>query len=481
MKHFFFYLILIQFLLAVQNIYATPSLQKLIDKTPAGGTLVPPPGKYAGPIHISKPMILDGQGRVLVDGGGKETVAYVEADGVTLKNVHFTNSGDSHDRLDAGIWVRCSDSKILNNIITNSLFGIDLQEAHRNEIIGNDISSKPVPLGIRGDGIRIWASHKNIFRKNKIHDSRDMVIWYSNDNLIEENEGWNNRYSLHFMFAGGNLVRRNVYHHNTVGIFLMYSRDATVTHNLVKYSLGGTGIGIGLKEVDNMTIMYNKVLYCTSGFYFDLSPFQPDTYNFLKGNEIAYNVVGADFNSTLPRNVLKGNAFINNLETVQVHGNGTATDSIWEGNYFSDYEGFDRNHDGYGDSVYNYDIYFETLWMGDDWMRFFYGSPVISVLNFAARLAPVSEPRRLMSDAKPVFKVDRKILLSEANLHYDPPVINVEDDRYDDDDESGIDDEMSARYGGGGDDDEDDEDETGGYEDNVDTKAENYNRYYYKQ
>lgn len=150
----------------------------------------------------------------------------------------------------------------------------------------------------------------------------------------------------------------------------MYSRDAVVINNLVKYSLGGTGIGIGLKEVDNMTIMNNRVLYCTAGFYFDLSPFQPDTYNFLKGNEIAYNVVGADFNSALPRNVLMGNAFINNLETVQVHGNGTATDSIWKGNYYSDYEGFDRDGDGYGDSIYNYDIYFETLWMGDDWMRF---------------------------------------------------------------------------------------------------------------
>jgi len=482
MRYFLF--ILIQLLLVTLNVYATTDLQKLIDDTPTGGTLVPPPGEYAGPIYIRKQMTLDGRDQVLVNANGEGTAAFVEADGVTVRNVHFTNSGDSHDRLDAGIWVRSSDSKIIDNKITDCLFGIDLQEAHRNEIIGNDIASKPVPLGIRGDGIRIWASHKNIFRKNRIHDSRDMVIWYSNDNLIEENEGWNNRYSLHFMFAGGNLVQRNVYHHNTVGIFLMYSRDAVVLHNLVKYSLGGTGIGIGLKEVDNMTIMYNRVLYCTAGFYFDLSPFQPDTYNFLKGNEIAYNVVGADFNSTLPRNVLKGNAFIHNLETVQVHGNGTATDSIWEGNYYSDYEGFDRNGDGYGDSVYNYDIYFETLWMGDDWMRFFYGSPVISVLNFVARLAPVSEPRRLMSDQKPVFKIDRELLLSEANLHYDPPVINVDAVADEDDEDADVDDAMAARYGGGSaadGEDDDDEDDDEGHEGHVDTEAENYNRYYYKQ
>jgi len=478
-NHLFLVLLISQFFIAAQNVVAFENLQRLIDETPPGGTLVLPPGSYRGPIVINKQMTLDGSHQVVIDNGGKGSVVLIKANGVVLKNMHLTNSGDSHDRLDAGVLVRSSDNKLLNNLITDCLFGIDLQEAHNNEVIGNDISSKKVALGIRGDGVRIWASHKNIFRKNRIHDSRDMVIWYSNDNLIEENEGWNNRYSLHFMFAGGNLVQRNVYHHNTVGIFLMYSRDATVRDNLVKYSLGGTGIGIGLKEVDNMTIMNNRVLYCTAGFYFDLSPFQPDTYNFLKGNEIAYNVVGADFNSALPRNVLKGNAFINNLETVQVHGNGTATDSIWEGNYYSDYEGFDRDRDGYGDSTYNYDIYFETLWMGDDWMRFFYGSPVISVLNFVARLAPVSEPRRLMRDEKPVFNVDLDLLRSEANLYYDPPVIDVEADADEDD---GHDDAMASRYGGGDDDDEDeDDDDEDEDEDGEDTQAENYNRYYQNQ
>ena len=356
--------------------------------------------------------------------------------------------------------------------------------------MGNDVSSKDVPLGLRGDGIRIWASHKNVFRRNKIHDSRDMVIWYSNDNLIEDNEGWNNRYSLHFMFAGGNLVQRNKYHHNTVGIFLMYSRDAIVQHNQVKYSLGGTGIGIGLKEVDNMTIQYNEVVYCTAGFYFDLSPFQPDTYNFIKANKIAFNVAGATFNSTLPRNILKGNAFIGNLETVKVHGNGVATESLWEGNYYSDFEGFDRDADGYGDSYYHYDVYFETLWMDDEWMRFFYGTPVISMVNFLAKLAPISQPRRLMSDTKPVFMKDYDLLFSEKNLFYNAPKINIEDDEGDDEeaparfsggDEEDEDEEMPARFAES--DEEDDDEKAESDDDNLQKqkKSANYNRYFLKQ
>jgi len=447
------------------------SLQALIEQTPEGEAVRLDPGIYAGPVTIEKAVVLDGKGRVTIDGRGEGSVLLIKADGVVVENMILTNSGDSHDQVDAGILVRSSRNRIRNNKIENTLFGIDLQEAHDNLIIGNEISSKNAALGLRGDGIRGWASHRNIFRQNKIHDSRDMVIWYSNDNIIEENEGWNNRYSLHFMYSGGNTVRKNTYHHNTVGIFLMYSRDVTVEQNTVRYSLGGTGVGIGFKEVDNITIRNNKIVYCTTGLYFDLSPFQPDRYNFLKANIIAYNVVGADFGSTLSRNIFKGNAFIDNLETVRVRGQGVASENLWEGNYYSDYEGFDRDRDGYGDFVHNHDIYLDTLWMENDWMLLFSGSPVVSVLNLLAKLAPISEPRRLMTDRKPVFSPSASVLFSEANLRYDPPLIDLEKDDEEDD-------EMPARFASYGEDDQGDEEE-----ENVEEleKKDNYNRYFLKQ
>ena len=466
-----FYRLLICLIFLPATVFAVPSLQELIDKAEDGEKISLKADRYSGPVTINKPVHLDGQGRIVIDGMGKGSVIKITADGVVLENFIIENSGDSHDRLDAGILVRSSHNRILNNRIRNALFGIDLQESHNNEIIGNEISSKNVSLGVRGDGIRGWASHRNIFRGNRIHDSRDMVIWYSNDNIIEDNEGWNNRYSLHFMFAGGNMVRRNRYHHNTVGIFLMYSRDATVEHNVIKYSLGGTGVGIGLKEADNMTIQHNRIVYCTAGMYFDLSPFQPDRYNFIKANEVAYNVIGVDFNSTLPRNIFKGNAFIDNLETIKVHGNGVASTSFWEGNYYSDYEGFDRDDDGYGDSIHNHDIYLDTLWMNNDWIRFFYGSPVISAVNLLARLAPISEPRRLMSDEKPVFNASSKVLYSSRNLYYDPPEIEFKED------EDG--DNVPAQYADMDDDEDEDEDD----EDVIESmdKSANFNRYYIKQ
>ena len=104
-------------------------------------------------------------------------------------------------------------------------------------------------------------------------------------------------------------------------------------------------------------------------------------------------------------------------------------------------------------------------------MLLFSGSPVVSVLNLLAKLAPISEPRRLMTDPKPVFSPSAAVLFSKANLSYDPPVIDIEKD-----DEEG--DEMPARCASHGDDDPEDEEEEN--EEELEKKA-NFNRYFLKQ
>ena len=155
---------------------APPSLQQRIDALPAGFTLKLEPGIYRGPIVIEKALVLDGQGEAVIDGLGKGSVISIRADGVTLRGLSIIHSGSSHDSIDSGISVKSSHNIIRDNIIRDTLFGIDLWESHENVIEGNEISSKPVELGMRGDGIRAWASNGNLFRKNQIHDSRDMIV-----------------------------------------------------------------------------------------------------------------------------------------------------------------------------------------------------------------------------------------------------------------------------------------------------------------
>lgn len=384
-------------------------LQSLIDETPEGGTLMPPPGVYAGPVVIDRPMILDGQGQVTIDAGGKGTVILLDTDGATLKNLHLTNSGESHNDIDAGVQVRGKFNVIKDNRIDNCLFGVDLQQSENNIVRRNVISSKDFDLGQRGDSVRLWYSFNNKITDNIITYSRDMVVWYSANNIISGNTSSDSRYSLHFMYSQYNLVENNRYFNNTVGVFLMYSDGVILRNNHIAHAAGPTGVGIGFKETSDLVIENNEVLYCATGLYIDVSPFQPDTTNRFNNNLIAYNGIGIRFLNDWTGNVFKKNQFVDNLTQIVVSGGKTANRNVWDGNYWSDYEGFDQDGDGIGDKPYENYTYADRLWQDEPYAQFFKGSPMLEVLDFLERLAPFSQPDMLVRDAAPVLHEIEKL------------------------------------------------------------------------
>lgn len=383
-------------------------LQEAIDKAPEGSILRLSKGLYSGGITINKPLSIIGkEDGVIIDGEGKGTVIQINSPYVTLKNLTIQGSGDRHERLDAGIKVNNSkQSEISDCIIKDSLFGIDLSMTNNSIISNNYITSKKLALGLRGDGLRLWYSNDNIIKKNKLIKSRDMVVWYSHGNEIVENYGEYNRYSLHFMYAGKNYVRNNTYKFNSVGIFFMYSKDTIATGNIIQSSLGATGMGIGLKDVSNFEIKDNTIIYCAQGIYIDRSPFEPDTNNWLENNKILYNSEAMHFHSLSENNIIKNNTILGNIEDIINDSRGSKTDkNIIEGNYWDNYEGFDDNKDNIGDTAHKVYQYADQLWVYNPDVKFFYGSPVISLLNFLAKLAPFSEPIFLMQDKKPKLKL----------------------------------------------------------------------------
>ncbi len=384
-------------------------LQDAIDNAPEGSILKLPAGIYKGKIIITKPITIIGkEDGVVIDGEGEGTVITIKSSYVTLKNLKITGSGDRHDKLDAAIsMANGKQCEISNCIIDDSLFGIDMQMISNSIITNNTITSKDIDLGLRGDGLRLWYSNDNIIRKNKLIKSRDMVIWYSHGNLIEENYGEHCRYSLHFMYAGKNIVKNNHYKFNSVGIFFMYSKDTIATGNSVQSSLGATGMGIGLKDVSNFTLKNNSVIYCAQGLYIDRSPFEPDTNNWIIGNQLLYNAEAIHFHSLSENNIIKNNTIMGNIEDVVNDSRGAKTnENDIESNYWDNYAGFDRDGDNLGDTPHRVYQYADQLWIYNPDVKFFYGSPVISLLNFLAKLAPFTKPIFLFEDAKPKVRIE---------------------------------------------------------------------------
>ena len=404
MFKFLFILLLSLFTFASANV-----LQEAIDAAPVGSILKLPAGVYKGSITIDKPItILGKEDGVIIDGEGTGTVIKVTSSYVTLKNLKIIGSGDLHHQLDAAITMeKGKQCEISDCIIEDCLFGIDLQMISNSIISNNTITSKDVDLGLRGDGLRLWYSHDNQVKNNTLIKSRDMVVWYSHGNLIEGNYGEHCRYSLHFMYAGKNWVKNNTYKFNSVGIFFMYSQDTIATGNVVQSSIGATGMGIGLKDVSNFTIENNTIIYCAQGLYIDRSPFEPDTNNWIIGNKVLYNSEAMHFHSLSENNIIKDNKIMGNIEDIVNDSRGSKTnENVIVGNYWDNYAGFDRDGDNTGDTPHRVYQYADQLWIYNPNVKFFYGSPVISLLNFLAKLAPFTKPIFLLEDEKPKVRIE---------------------------------------------------------------------------
>jgi nitrous oxidase accessory protein len=390
------------------RIHGLKPFQALVDAAPAGSVLKPEPGSYAGPVVLNKPLSIEGGGAVVIDGGGKGTVFSLETDGAVLRGVRLTGSGESHDADDTCLNVRGHRNTIEDVVIDDCLFGIDLKQANDNIVRNSRVRSKPFDLGVRGDGIRLWYSMRNLIEGNEVVDSRDMVVWYSNGNKFLNNVGKRSRYSIHFMFATQNDVEGNRFYDNAVGIYLMYTEGVNVRNNVISHATGATGMGIGFKEASDAVIEGNEIIYCGIGMGSDLSPFQPDTKIHIRDNRIAYNGIGLQFTSELGGNIVSGNIFEGNLSDVAYSGRASVERNEWYGNYWDDYQGFDRDGDGVGDTPYELYAFADRVWMEIPHARFFKNAPALESLDFLERLAPFSSPELLLRDDAPRFDNPRK-------------------------------------------------------------------------
>ena len=383
---------------------AVQPLQPLVDATPHGGTLEPDPGVYAGPVVINKPMTLIGNRNVVIDNAGVGTNVIIEADGVTMDGLVLINSGKLHHTIDSGVHIRGDYNVVKNCLMENVLFGIDLQQSNNNVVKNNRITSLRGETGMRGDSIRLWYSMHNKILDNVMTDARDMVVWYSESNRIAGNYLARGRYGIHFMYSRYNLVEDNRFVDNSIGAYLMFSDGVEFRNNYIAKSNGPSGIGIGFKEASRIKVDGNEILGNAIGISIDVSPYQPDTVNSIRGNRIAFNAVGVAIINDWHGNEFERNDFKGNFTQVTVGGGGGALRHLWNDNFWDVYQGFDEDNDGRGDAPFELYSYADRLWMDVIPAAFFRGSPILELVDFLERLAPFSEPKLLVREKGPRIK-----------------------------------------------------------------------------
>ena len=382
---------------------AAQPIQTWLDMALPGATLHLPPGEYSGPGVINKPLTIEGNGKVIIRNDSKGTVLTVKADQVTLRGLILRGSGDSHDAIDGGIMAEGNELLIEDNVMEDVLFGISLHRTNDSVVRNNRIRSRGIDSADRGDGLRLWYSTRNRIENNDIAHIRDITVTNSTHNRFTNNKIQDSRRAFNLLFAHRTLIDGNLLNKNSTGIIALNSDGILIRNNRIMHAMDASGAGIALKETSAALVIGNDIVHCAHGFMAD-SPMSPTNRIVFYGNRVAHNITGVYFYGPMGGHLMIDNHFESNIWPVSIIGDGDPMDDYWSGNTWDTYEGFDRNHDGFGDMPHEIYAYADRIWIETPMAKFFRNSPVMELLDFLERLAPFSSPSLVLRDNKPRMK-----------------------------------------------------------------------------
>ncbi|MBL7004501.1 MAG: nitrous oxide reductase family maturation protein NosD [Gammaproteobacteria bacterium] len=378
-------------------------MQLYVELTPAGGILRPEPGRYSGPVVLTRPITIDGQGKVTIDGEGEGSIITIKSNDTILKGLHLTNSGESFDQADAGITLKADRSIIENNKLDHVLFGINVLGSNDAIIRNNIITSKDALPSQRGDGLRMWYSHDNLIENNKFIKVRDLYITNSLTNRFINNQISDSRIGFELIFSHENEIIGNSIKNNSSGLVLVYSNDLTIMQNHISHLRGFSGSAMALKECNSVKVIDNTILHCSTGISAN-APLDPANALTIKHNQFVFNDIALYFYGEKGGHIIHENNFISNFIDVQASAPPASLYNNWLGNYWDRYAGFDLNNDSYGDTPYELYSWSDRLWVDIPKAQFFRGSTMLEVYDFIERLTHFSDPDLMVKDPNPRFK-----------------------------------------------------------------------------
>jgi nitrous oxidase accessory protein len=371
---------------------ATDSIDGAIAKAKEGDTvLVQGPTVFHEHLVVAKSIHLVGTNAPVIDGDNVGTPLILTASNITVSGFVVRNSGRDLTAFDCGILIYAPHGKVSDCRIETEAFGVYVRGVNGCDVENNQILGSPAtPSAKRGNGIHLWNTSGDRVVGNVIHDKRDGIYFsYANGSLIAGNQVKDTRFGIHYMYSHQNQLLTNLLTRNAVGATLMFSRDLLVEGNVMIANLRH---GLVLKQIDGSRFLGNIVAGQNRGFFV-----QQANQNRFEGNTIATNDIGLYLSNGSEQNVFVGNAFIRNtdqvwqppFETEQGRKSPNTFSEHGRGNYWSDYTGSDRNHDGIGDTPYHETDVFGYIVDRHPTARVLALSPAVAVMRKSEELMPL--------------------------------------------------------------------------------------------
>jgi nitrous oxidase accessory protein len=395
------------------SIFALPALaqtgerlQTRIDAAPSGSTIVVKSGIYPGPITISKPLTVIGQGKPEIRGNGFGNVVTIASNNVTFEGFIVRFSGKEVSDEAAGISTEGSNIVLRSNELRDVYFGIHIASGNNISVLNNEVHPG-VNYGSRpGHGVNIWNVNNVTVRGNYVHDARDgIILTYAAKAIVDSNHVTNCRYGLHSMYSKNLAFTRNYVHDNLLGVALMYTDSMLAEGNTVtSHKTGATPYGFLLKDLNNLAMRHNTITCNRVGIYADGLSMQLGSSSLISENILAGNERGVSAMSNAAFDFVSNNV-LENLTDVYNEGEHTSPGVHWSnaqgGNFWSEYRGFDKNNDGTGDLAYRQENITENVLNTSNPERAFIYTPAHVVLETALRMFPLFRSQPVVSDPLP--------------------------------------------------------------------------------
>lgn len=367
-------------------------------------------GRVTGDFESKRAIALHGCNRAVLEGSGRGTVLKLKGDDVLVEDVTFEKSGARTSFEDGALKISGERAVVRRVAVRDTLYGIAFEQCHSCLLEDSDITGR---MGIeenqRGDGVKLWEAHGSSVRRVKVHDVRDVVVWYSRHVTLEDNVITGGRYGTHFMYAHDSTVRRSVMRNNTVGIFVMYSARVLAEDNELSGARGPAGMGIGFKEADAVTLKRNAIIANTTGTYLDNTPRDPKQPVLFEGNVLALNTVALRTHSSERGAAFLKNDFISNDALVEVDGRGDALGVEFTGNHWDTYAGYDLNGDGVGDVAFQVKRASSVLADAHPDLKWFHGTAAFGLYDAVASALPYFTTTLLLEDKQPQVHPHREL------------------------------------------------------------------------
>lgn len=406
---------LLMFLLLVgYGLIARAGLQQELDALEPGAAIELPAGEL-GPLVFNVPDItVRCAATTVIDGGGNGHGVIIRAPEVTLANCRVRNWGQDLNRMDAGIFVdrKARHVTIEDNRLQGPGFGIWLDAApdavvRRNRITGDDTLRSQD----RGNGIHMFNTQGALIEGNEISRVRDAIyIETANNNRIRNNVMSDLRYGIHYMYSHDNLIEGNLTHGTRTGYALMQSKRLQVINNR---SENDENYGILMNFITHSELRGNYISGVAQGQSAGVAVdgaegkalfIYNSLYNTFTGNVFRDSGIGIHLTAGSEDNQVYANAFINNQRQVKYVATRTQEwSSDGQGNFWSDYLGWDRNQDGVGDVPYEPNDNIDRLLWTYPEARILMYSPAVDTLRWVQRAFPVTRAAGV-SDGHPLMR-----------------------------------------------------------------------------